>query len=162
MLVQTDVRAHAEHVRTLHDIDVVDELRCGYGAECARRVDVWQRRIGEAVGNHVRPGWIRFALSEQKNEAREARGQFVHYARREYVAVGDGEIFGGSEHFAKRREAWKHFRPSIQRIAHERVVTALQPAPKQIVILIERVIDAIHVVRAAEMRGRIPFVGGRV
>src|SRR5262249_56676247 len=96
VLVKPYIRPHTYDVSALDDAQVVDELRCGDGSKCARRVDVRQRDIIraavlEVVRQNIGEAGIRFALREQGNEAREPGGELVHYPWRKQEPGADGE-----------------------------------------------------------------------
>src|SRR5438477_276943 len=72
--------------------------------------------------------------------------------------VADRQVFGGAKDFAERRETGKDLRAGIERVTLERIVMALQPANEQVVVLVERVVDAIHEIGSTKQCGRVPLV----
>src|SRR5262249_16767517 len=82
--------------------------------------------------------------------------------RREHTPVARSEVSGSSEHFAQRGKTREYLRAPVQRIALKRVVVAPQCPNKQRVVLVERVVDARHIIGAAKLRWWIPLETRRV
>ena len=162
VLVHADVRADMDDVATIQVAQILDDLGRIHRPEGPGVRRVIDGGVIEGEAGSIREQGVRFALREQELPAGVTECQFIDETRREDGAETEREVLRRAEDFTARRIAGDHDGTAIERVSVERVLFGSQPAEEHIVLAVDGVVHAEHVLRATNLRGGIPGVTAHV
>src|SRR5260221_4183585 len=156
----------------MHPAQIVDELRSRHSTLRVRGNAIGRRNVDErAEYALVAPGRqlggvakvrIGFAESEVEGEVIKSDHELIHQVGRKYVPVTYGQVLADAAYLSQGRKSGKDRGACVKEVPFRGVVVILQIPDEEVVVIVESVVHANHIIRPRELRRRVPVESGSI